>query len=244
MQRLSLLVLGLVIAWLGARLIAGAESFAPYLLRDALLLGVLGGLVFALNAQGWQAPPVFRRLRGLPRPGQILLLTGLIVTLGGGVGLASGLAGVLGLAATIAWWLGLLLQFVGAWWPGARWTMRSRRCAGRATRPATSCRCRQAEEEDSPAARRALGLAMGRRAWLAWLLLILVAAAFLRFWNLEQLPPGCINQECDAALHLTQGLQEVGPPGGGTSWKWDLLEVSTCRGGWPCCLSVSPRRAC
>ena len=61
MQRLSLLVLGLIIVWFGARLVGGAESFAPYLLRDALLLSVLGALIYALNAQGWQAPPVFRR---------------------------------------------------------------------------------------------------------------------------------------------------------------------------------------
>ena len=237
MQRLSLLFLGLVIAWLGARLIAGAESFAPYLLRDALLLGTLGGLVFAFNAQGWQAPPVFRRLRGLPRPGQILLLTGLIVTLGSSVGLASGLAGVLGLAATIAWWLGILLQFIGSWWPGAavdyarpqvRW---SRDASGNFVPLSTAL------EEGSPAARSSLSLAMGRRTWLAWLLLILAAAAFLRFWNLEQLPPGCINQECNAALQLTQG-----PPGGGTSWRWDLLEVGPPGGvdlqGWLAVLFV------
>ena len=103
MQRLSLLILGVIIAWLGARLVGGAESFAPYLLRDALLLSVLGALIYALNAQGWQAPPVFRRLRGLPRPGQMLLLTGLIVALAGGAGLAAGLEGIPGLAAVIAW---------------------------------------------------------------------------------------------------------------------------------------------
>jgi hypothetical protein len=207
-QRLSLLVLGLLIAWFGARLVGGAESLAPYLLRDALLLSVLGGLIFALNAQGWQAPPVFRRLRGLPRPGQMLLVTGLIVALAGGAGLAAGLEGVPGLAATIAWWLGLVLQIAGAWWPGAtvdyappqvRW---SRNAAGNFVPLAAGA------GEDSAAARRALGLQMGRRAWLAWLLVILIAAAFLRFWNLDQLPPGCVNQECDAALHLTQVLQE------------------------------------
>ncbi len=213
MRRLSLLLLGLVTAWLGARLIGGAESFAPYLLRDALLLSVLGALIFALNAQGWQAPPVFRRLRGLPRPGQMLLLTGLIVALAGGAGLARGLEGIPGLAAAIAWWLGLVLQVIGAWWPGAtvdyaqpqvRW---SRDSAGNFVPLAAG------EVEDSAAGRRALGLQMGRRAWLAWLLVILIAAAFLRFWNLDQLPPGCINQECDAALHLTQDFQEAGLPG-------------------------------
>ena len=187
MQRLSLLLLGLIIAWFGARLVGGAESFAPYLLRDALLFSVLGGLIFALNAQGWQAPPVFRRLRGLPRPGQMLLLTGLIVALAGGGGLAAGLTGIGGLAATIAWWLGLVLQVVGAWWPGptvdyaqpqVRW---SRDAAGKFVPLAVGV------GEDSAAAHRALGLQMGRRAWLAWLLVILIAAAFLRFWNLDQL---------------------------------------------------------
>ncbi len=202
----------------------------PYLLRDALLLSVLGGLIFALNAQGWQAPPVFRRLRGLPRPGQMLLLTGLIVALAGGAGLAAGLAGIGGLAATIAWWLGLVLQIVGAWWPGptvdyaqpqVRW---SRDAAGNFVPLAAGV------GEDSAAARRALGLQMGRRAWLAWLLVILIAAAFLRFWNLDQLPPGCINQECDAALHLTTGLLEDGPPGSLSSWKSGLLEAGLAGG--------------
>jgi sugar lactone lactonase YvrE len=205
MQRLTLLFLGLVIAWLGARLLGGAESFSPHLLRDALLLAAAGGLLFALNAWGWQPPPVFRRRRGLPRPGQFLLLTGLLVTLGGSLALALGASGVLGLGAAIAWWLGLLLQLGGAWWPGpavdyaqppVRW---SRDAEGNiVSRPAT----RPVRPAIPP--RRTLDGALSRRTALAWLLLTLFVAAGLRFWNLEHLPPGCIDQECAAALRLAQ----------------------------------------
>ena len=119
MRRLSLLIVGFILAFVGARIVADAELFAPHLLVDALLLGLAGGLVFAFQAGGWQAPPVLRRRRGLSSTGWLLLLTGLAVALGGGAGLGLGWTGIGGQAAAIALGLGIVLQLAGAWWPGA-----------------------------------------------------------------------------------------------------------------------------
>jgi hypothetical protein len=254
MQRLTLLVFGIAIIWLGARLVGGAESLTPYLLRDTLLLAAGGSLIFALNAGGWQPSPVFRRLRGLPRPGRLLLLTGLLVTLGSSLALlaagtplpglpasteppslavntaASGLAGVVGLGAVIAWWLGLLLQLGGAWWPGptvdyaqppVRW---GRDAAGNIVPLATG--------EAGSRTRRTLDQALGRRTMLGALLLILLLAAALRFWNLADLPPGCIDQECAAALRVAEGFSPPGPPGelALLAWLASLLQPFTASG--------------
>ncbi len=215
MRRLSFLLLGVLIAWLGVRVVSGAELFAPYLLRDGLLLGGLGALIFALNAQGWEAPHPFRLLRGLPRSGQILLLTGLIVALSGGLGMALGLEGLLGLAAKMGWLLGIVLQISGAWWPGAavEYAPPPVRWAKDADGRFVPRRAADGQETGSPLSPPALAGIMRRRAWWSWLLLLLALAALLRFWQLEQLPPGCIEAECAAALRLMAPAAAPAEPG-------------------------------
>ena len=205
MRRLSFLIIGLLLAWLGVQTAGNAETFAPYLLTDALLLGGVGSLVFALNCAGWQAPPIFRRRRGLLRTGWTLLLTGLTVALCGALGLALRWEGIAGLTAGAAWGLGILLQLAGAWWPGAaseyaRPTLRwDKDAAGNFVALPVD------ETEERAAVRsRPLRPSLTVRSWTLWLLALLALAALLRFWNLQQLPPGCINQECATALRLQE----------------------------------------
>lgn len=203
MRRLSFLVLGFVLAWLGIEQARSGDVFAPYLLADALLLCCLGALTFAWQAGGWLPPLVFRRRRGLLRTGWTLLLTGLLVTAGGGLGIALGLPGIAGLTARMAWGLGILLQLAGAWWPGAareyaqppvRW---GRDAAGQIVPlPAGE------SGGSTPGRRQTSEPVLAVRSWALWFVAVLALAALLRFWNLEQLPPGCIDQECAAALQL------------------------------------------
>ena len=205
MRRFSFLLLGLALAVLGVQVVTGAEVFAPYLLRDGLLLASLGALVFALNAGGWRAMQPGSRVRSLPRLGQTLLLTGGIVALVGGVVAGFGVSGILGLTAWLAWLLGVALLVVGAWWPGGdveytlpavRW---SKDEAGNFV-PVPG----QAE----PA--RAVAPALGRRGVGIWLVVILGVAALLRFWNLADLPPGCVGNECANGLRLVDGQPLLG----------------------------------
>jgi DNA-binding beta-propeller fold protein YncE len=44
------------------------------------------------------------------------------------------------------------------------------------------------------------------RLWLPLLVMILLIAAGLRFWQLATIPPGCVDSECANALRLTEGL--------------------------------------
>ena len=183
----------------GCRSSVGTEPFAPYLLRDGLLVAAGAGLLFAWNAPHWRATAALERIAAAPRLGLTLLLTGLVCAGAGGLALGLGLAGIPGLAAQIAWLLGLALTVAGAWWPGGeieyarpafRWDKDD---AGRFVRlPA-------GEPESHPHP------TTGRRGLVFWTLALLAAAALLRLWNLGDLPPGCVDQECAEALRLVNG---------------------------------------
>ena len=204
MRRLSLFALALLLALIGVQLIIGPDLFATYIGRDAALLWIAAALLGAFFAATWRPQQPLRWSVGLSRTGQILLATGIVVTLTAGLlhGLAAG--GPLALTLQLAWGSGLLLAILGAWWPGApvayappqaHWVKAS---AGAFVR---------VEEADAvPAA----GFTINRRSEIVWLIGLLASAALLRLWNLADLPPGCAGSECVNGLRLVEGQSMVG----------------------------------
>ena len=120
MRRLSVFALALFLALVGVQLVIGPELFAPYVGRDAALLWIGGALAGAFFAATWQPRQPQRWVTGLPRPGQMLLATGIIVALAAGVLQGLLVGGLLTLMLQLTWWLGLALMLAGAWWPGGR----------------------------------------------------------------------------------------------------------------------------
>lgn len=202
MRRLSLQLVALALSLGAVRLVTGADLFAPYLVRDGLIVAALGAVIFALHAGGWRAAPAYHQVAAIPHWGQILLATGLACMLAGGVLAGMGLPSLLGLAAWLVWSLGIVLVIAGVWWPGAevaydlprfRW---EKDASGAFVRVAAG----RDEEESSPAM-----VTPGRRRWLWWLLVVVLLATLLRLWNLTGMPPGCVGVECINGLRLVDG---------------------------------------
>lgn len=216
MRRLSLQLLALAVTLAGLQLVAHTEPFAPFLLRDGLLVAAGAGLLFAWNAPHWRATVALQRLATALRLGLTLLLTGLVCASAGGLVVGLGLTGVLGLAAQIAWLLGLALTVAGAWWPGGE--REYARPAFRWGKDGTGHFVRlPAGEPATPPAP-----APSRRALVAWTLALLAVAALLRLGNLDGLPPGCVDQECAEALRLVNGE----PLSSSSPFQYNLLEHS------------------
>ena len=203
MRRLSVFALALFLALVGVQLVIGPELFAPYVGRDAALLWIGAALAGAFFAATWQPRQPQRWVTGLPRPGQMLLATGIIVALVAGV-LQAPLAGSpFALMLQLAWWLGLALTVAGAWWPGGRveyatpqvhWAKDAAGAfvaMGGSARPDETVR-------------------LSRRSELVWLVALLLCAALLRFWNLGNLPSGCAGSECVNGLRLVEGETMAG----------------------------------
>lgn len=203
MRRLSLLILALIVAVGAVNVINAADSVAPYVVRDALLLTALAAALFGWQSMGWRATAAARRITHLSATGKILWLTGLACMVTGGVsvglGVGLGASALLHLASSIVWVLGIGLTLIGVWWPGAayayappayRWERDARGQFVRVLRPQTD---------------QALTLTVGRHsAWLSVGVVLLLALA-LRFWNLGGLPPGCVGSECIDGVRLVDG---------------------------------------
>ena len=204
MRRLSLQILALLIALAAIRLVAGADAFSAYLLRDGFVLCAAAALLFAINAATWRATAPSRWVKRLPRAGQTLLLTGAIVACAAGAAAGLGWNGVLGLATWLAWGLGLALMVAGAWWPGAEveYNLPAYRWATDASGHFVRV---PVEPGRLPAAAE-----LSRRSVAIWLLALLVVAAILRLWDLSGLPPGCVGNECVSGLRLMDGQPFAG----------------------------------
>ena len=203
MRRLSVFALALFLALVGVQLVIGPELFAPYVGRDAALLWIGAALAGAFFAATWQPRQPQRWVTGLPRPGQMLLATGIIVALVAGV-LQAPLAGSpFALMLQLAWWLGLALTVAGAWWPGGRGeyaTPQVHWAQDAAGAFVASC----------GSARPGETVRLSRRSELVWLVALLLCAALLRFWNLGNLPSGCAGSECVNGLRLVEGETMAG----------------------------------
>ncbi|MCC6167662.1 MAG: hypothetical protein IT329_10575 [Caldilineaceae bacterium] len=211
MHRLLWLPAGLLLAGYGYSLIAGAESFQPYLVRDGLLVALVGGLIFARHSAPLPLLPLPLRRRPWPAAGRLLLSTAAacslaaagVLALLGGQGWPGRLGGSLWIIALGLWGAALL-------WPGAadyappayRWT---RDAAGRIVRLALE------GEADEPLV---IAPASSQRVTLG-LLLVLAIGWGLRLWRLAALPPDCLDAECAQALRLVDG-----------SW-WQGLDASS-----------------
>ena len=202
MFRITLQLVALALALAAVRLVTGAETFVPYLIRDGLLIAVVAAWLFAWNAGGWRATPVLRSVAALAGVGQLLWLTGLVCLVAGGIGVGFDGGGLPHLIAALIWGLGMVLVVAGAWWPGApasydlpayRW---EKDADGHFVRVAAAD---PGMAGDPP--RTIVSLRQGALALLA----VLVLALLLRVWDLAGLPPGCVDSECINGLRLVDG---------------------------------------
>ncbi len=199
MRRLLWLLAGSILAGYGLGLIAGADAFWPYVVRDGLLVALAGGLIFA--AHTGPLPVLLVGRRAWPPPAQIALATGVACSLA-----ATGVLALLGSRGWPAWLGGSLWALaLGLWaaaliWPGAadyalpayRWT---RDAAGRMVRLAL----------EGTSAERSIPLPIRSRGLNLALLAVLGMGWALRLWRLAALPPDCLDVECAQALRLVDG---------------------------------------
>ena len=202
MLRITLQLVALALALAAVRLVTGAEPFAPYLIRDGLLVAVAAALLFAWHAGGWRATPAPRSVAGLAGFGQLLWLTGLVCLVAGGIGTGFDVGGLPHLIAALIWGLGMVLVVAGAWWPGAaadydlpayRWE-----------KDADGHFVRVAAADQAVDGNRAAAIASPRRVALA-VIAVLALALLLRVWDLTGTPPGCAASECINGLRLVDG---------------------------------------
>lgn len=199
MRRLLWPAAGLILASYGFGLIAHADAFRPYLVRDGLLLATAGGLLFAWRSG--DLPSLSLRRRARPAMGQLLLATAFACSLAaaavlmllGSQGWPAWMGGSLWVIALGLWAAALLRPGAADYAPPAyRWT---RDAAGNLVRLALEGE--SAEPVDAVDARR------HRLTWV--LLLVLVTGWALRLWRLAALPPDCLDVECAQALQLVDG---------------------------------------
>ena len=198
MRRLSFFALALALALAGIQLVAGPETFSATLLRDGVILWLAAALLFGLNAGPWHGTAPWRRIAAPPHMGRLLLLTGAVVAVVGGVIAGFGLPGAAGLTVHLIWLLGVVLLLVGAGWPG-----------GVVEYAAPVVRWEKDRRGDFvQVAARDSGAVQIPQRWrtvFLWLLVIVAAGALLRLWNLAELPVGCVANECVDGLNLMQG---------------------------------------
>jgi sugar lactone lactonase YvrE len=200
------LLAGLVLAGYGLGLIAGADAFQAYIVRDGLLAALAGGLVFARHVALLPLLPLPLRRRIWPALGQLLFLTAVacslaatgVLALLGGQGWPAWLGGSLWIVALGLWAAALLWRGAADYAPPAyRWT---RDAAGRIVRLAL--------EGDSV---ESLPTTPTNNQRLMFGLLIVLAVGWgLRLWRLAALPPDCLDVECAQALRLVDGSWQQG----------------------------------
>ncbi len=211
MRKLTLLLLAFALALYAYSLIAGADALAGHALRRSAIAFAVAAIAFAWVAGPLASSPVSGTARTWPRPARIaaavaLALAGLSALLGAG-----------GVWRPAAWASALILLAVSVWWPGERegygppayrWTTDA---AGRWVRAILT-----SDDDTLPTDTSAAESIPGRNILVLPLLVVLVAAAFLRLWRLGDLPAGCVAAECGAALRLVNN-----PPT--TTSLYDLL---------------------
>ncbi|MCX6049688.1 MAG: PA14 domain-containing protein [Chloroflexi bacterium] len=215
MRRIILLLMALGIAVYAQHLLANPDNFAPYVLRDGLILFAIAALVFACNASFWpQAGDASLASERRSEISTILVATGLICAFAGGLGTIFIGRGVDHLPSLILWGLGFVLLILGAWWPGVtslyqrpayRW---QKDAAGKFVRMALGNR----DIEQNDIEQNATATPADANRWISsflWLLILIGIAAFLRLWQLTSLPADCIDAECVRALALVDGSAGV-----------------------------------
>ncbi|MBI3957778.1 MAG: hypothetical protein HY328_03135 [Chloroflexi bacterium] len=206
MRRLLLLFISLALLLWGRAILAGDNAAPAVLLRDGLLVVLLGTLLFARNARdpatlnsGSESSSPSARLR-------LLAGAGLVAALVGGLWLAGSLAFTAnesGLLLPILLWLGgLTVGVAGLNWPqriptGETPTVWSVESARRYLQR-KSTQGAQAAQSPLPLQKRTI--------WIG-LLVLTSAGLILRLWNFAGLPGGCLAQECDAALAAMEFLR-------------------------------------
>jgi len=227
MRRLSFLFLAFALALFAQHLLAEAENFTTYILRDSLILSTLAALIFAFNLPVWPPQPESDSLAPGPLSltSNILIGTGLICALLGGLGGLFIGGGALSSLLLILWILGIALFGVGAWRiqrtqtyspPAYRWGVDA---AGKYVRLALGDEPEAALAPDSPLFASPL-----------WLLFVIGIAAFLRLWQLTSLPPDCIATECSRALALIEGSGTAAPALDLFQWITNALYAMTQQG--------------
>ena len=74
MRKLTLLFAALFIAFYGRYAIAGVEPFAAYVLRDGLILLLIGALIFSANSSPLPPLTISGLARRWPKAGWILMV--------------------------------------------------------------------------------------------------------------------------------------------------------------------------
>ena len=205
MRRLLLLFVGLAILLWGRSLLAGDSAAPDVLLRDGLLVVLLGVLIFALNASAPSRLESGAEDFASTSPRRIVAWAGLVAGLVGGVWLAVLLAFTAsdrGLFLPALLWLGGLAVGVA----GLNWSRRGPIGAASVVWSVESARRylqhRTAREEQP----RPDPLPLGRRVVWICLLLLMAVGLLVRLWNFAALPDGCEAEACDSALAAMQFL--------------------------------------
>ena len=212
MRKLTLLIVGLIITLFGLQQIADAEFLTAYLLRDGLLIALVGMVIFALNSSSFAVPAATHIRYRHSVAGRVLMATGAACGLAGGLlFLVPQSSASLDASRLTLWLLGLGLFPLGAWWRGAkvyappayRW---KKEPDGDFVRvPADG------DVEEGAAARGlprepASAWRMARISPEIWggVLLVTLLGALVRVWHLLGAPPDCVAQECARGLLLLE----------------------------------------
>lgn len=224
MRRFSLLLFSLILALIAQRLLANADAFVSYILRDSLILTVVATLLFATNSQIAPLQLPFGAHR-TSIPGWILVATGVLCAAAGGLLFVAPVNGVFfeQLRPTL-WSVGLLLLLLGAVsrprivsvLPAVRWQksnlgdfelvpleLSPRRQelmaqkANERTQIAATAVTASRRAEDAP---RFLAL----RTEIGLLLIVLAVGALVNLWVISSLPTSCLPVECERLLHLSE----------------------------------------
>jgi len=212
MRRLFLFLASLALVTWGRHILAGDTAAPGVLLRDGLLVVLLGGLLFALNARRPEWVDDAAVADGgkdavLPFSRRIVAGAGLAAALVGGLWLAASLAFTAsdgGLLLPILLWLGGLIVGVA----GLNWPQRmpaSEAQAGWSVEIARRYLVSRLTQGKTPPPQDAFH--PSRRTVLVLLLLLTVVGLFLRLWNFAGLPTECSPRECETALAAMQFLE-------------------------------------
>ncbi len=188
MRKLFWLLAALLLAFYAQTIWQGATTTTAFVVRDGLLVAVLAVCCFALGSGALGSGAPSRLGQRLTAPGALLLYTGLICTLVGGLVAAIGPAGLGQRSGTILWGVGLLLLLISIGWRRA-WQTQT-------ITPAA----------DSLPVTRPPGLS------LLPLLFVTLIGVGVRLLVLSQLPAFCLGVECEAALTLADGSVALATP--------------------------------
>ena len=197
MRRLLLLFAGLALTLWGRSILTGDSASPGVLLRDGLLIVLLGVVVFSLNARSPAQLIVGDENSSTSGPRLLLAWAGLAGALIGGIWLAMAFTtSDGGLLLPILLWLGgLAVGVIGLNWPQRGlaaqapvvWSVEAAR------------RYLQARHAQDTQSQPGLFPLERRTIWV-FLFLLTVVGLVLRIWNFADLPGGCRPTECDTAL--------------------------------------------